>query len=264
MRMQKESAKKPLIVSMGFNGYQWAYRRNIDTHRAYARRHGYDCVFVKKPAFTRLLMECAWLKLPLMLAALRSGRPWVFYLDSDIEVKQETPAIETLFCDGKTLYMANGLSGRLNSGVIIARNDPAVTALLERIVDNALMIVPKEDRVGWGENGHVIHFAKNFAGLQLIDSVWNNNSDPKMDDYLRHYSAGPMRRHYQFTWAEKACLKIGKVYIKRMKAIFGTKRFNGDFFANLRSLTDTALRHYPELGSVRPRSWSRGKRSFAH
>jgi len=251
MPMKQEKVKKPLIVSMGFNGYQWAYRRNIETQKAYAHRHGYDYVFVEKPAFTRLLMECAWLKLPLMLAALRSGRPWVFYLDSDIEVKRDTPAIETIFCDGMTLYMANGFSGRLNSGVMIARNDPALTALLERIVDKALMTVPEEDSVGWGENGHVIHFAKNFAGLQLISSVWNNNCDPEIDDYLRHYSAGPMRRHYQFTPVEKVCSKLGKVYIKGMKAISGGKESDGDFFANLKSLTDTVLQYYPELGSVR-------------
>jgi hypothetical protein len=233
---------------MGFNGYQWAYRRNIGTHRAYAARHGYDYQCVAWPAFTRLLMECAWLKIPLLWGALRAGRPWVLYLDCDIEVKPGTPAVETLFEPGKTLYMVNGFSGRLNSGVMLARQDPALEELLRTILSNAQNPVPPEDDVGWGENGHVIHYAKNFPGLKILATAWNNNQDPALADHLRHYSAGPMRRHYRFTPLEKTMSRLGRLYLKLAAA--SGEPAGDDFFRQLRRLLGTVHRRYPGFAPV--------------
>lgn len=248
-------AMKPLIISMGFNGYQWAYARNVRTQKVYASAHGYDYVFVEKPALTRLLMECAWLKIPLMLSALAAGRPWVLFVDCDIEVKHGTPAMETLFEEDKDLYMANGFSGRLNSGMILARNRPGVVSLLRTTLNDALKPIPPEDDVGWGENGHIIHYAKNYSGLKLLPTEWNNNQNPELADYFRHYSAGPMRQFYQFTPAERLAAKTGKLYVKTGKVYQTLTKLLGkegqrDFFSQLRGLFATARHAYPVFASI--------------
>ena len=97
---------RSLVFSMGFNGYQRIYARNVQTQRAYCARHGMDYEFLDRPFFTPLLMECCWLKVPLILAALDEGWPWVVYIDCDVEVRASCPDLHTLERPGKHLYMA--------------------------------------------------------------------------------------------------------------------------------------------------------------
>ncbi len=237
---------RPLVISMGFNGYQWIWKRAATSHRAYCDRQNYDYIFVKRPHFTALLMECAWLKLPLLIGALSAGREWVLFIDCDTVISDDCPPLESVAETNKSLFMANGFSGRINSGVILVRNSPPVVALLNRIVANALSPLPPEDEVGWGENGHVIHYAKSFSGLRLLGSAWNNNQDHKLRDYIRHYSAGPMRQHYRFTPTEKLFAKIrslhGRYWAKPQRT-----RATSDFFERLNSLMRVVAANYPEI-----------------
>ncbi|ANL43088.1 UNVERIFIED_ORG: hypothetical protein M2312_002945 [Rhizobium esperanzae] len=205
---------KPLVISLGFNGYQWIYARNVETQRAYCVRHGFDYVMVSRPRFSNMLMECAWLKIPLITAALEAGRPWVLFLDSDVEVKVSAPSFLSNETGSSDLYLANGFSGRVNSGVIIARRSERVVSLFSEMYSNAMKPIPAEDDVGWGENGHVIHYTKRYNGLQILDARWNNNFSPTLDDYFRHYSAGPMRKFYEFTLFEKVVYRAAKIYNK--------------------------------------------------
>jgi hypothetical protein len=231
---------KPLVISLGFNGYQWIYARNVLTQRAYCARHGYDYVMVSRPRFTNMLMECAWLKIPLMMAALDAGRPWVLFLDSDVEVKPHTPDILSLETDDKDLYLAKGFSGRVNSGVILARQSERLLSLFSTMYTKALDRVPEEDDVGWGENGHVIHYSKNYDGLEIIDQRWNNNFSPDLDDYFRHYSAGPMRKFYKLTNLEKLIYRISKLFNKNWP------KNDLPFYESMDVLVNAARQHYPQ------------------
>jgi len=203
---------KPLVISLGFNGYQWIYARNVKTQQSYCDRNGFDYVMVSRPRFTNMLMECAWLKIPLIIAALEAGRPWVLFLDSDVEVKLNAPSFLSNEVEGRDLYLANGFSGRVNSGVIMVRRSERVISLLSQMYSNAMNPIPAEDDVGWGENGHVIHYTRTYEGLQILEPRWNNNVSPNLDDYFRHYSAGPMRKFYKFTLFEKVVYRMAKKY----------------------------------------------------
>lgn len=231
-----------LVFSMGFNGYQRIYARNVATQRAYAERHGMAYEFLSRPFFTPLLMECCWLKVPLILAALERGWPWVAYIDCDVEVRAACPDLRSLERPGKALYMAAGYSGRLNSGVIIVKNTVGVRALFRRILDGAQMRLPPEDDVGWGENGHIIHFAKDSPLLETIPAPWNNNHDPALDDYMRHYSAGPMRPLYAPRVHERAWALLGRAYLKSSRWRAGPRAGDAGFFDNLALLQARATR----------------------
>lgn len=238
----------PLVISMGFNGYQWLYDKNRKTHEAYCKRHGYEYVFIEKPAFTPLMMECAWLKIPLIVSALESGRPWVLYVDADIEIKPTTPAIETIIEDGKSIYMANGFSGRLNSGFILTANNNDLIEILRTILREALNPLPPEDDVGWGENGHVIHFVKDFPGLKTLTFEWNNNQFPDSDDFIRHYSAGIMREHYKGTRFGNAAYRLSKFYAKSVNR---KGRDETKFYEQLDGLLTEVHQSYPMIASAR-------------
>jgi len=148
-----------LVFSIAINGYHWKYKKNIDSHRAYAKRQGYRYVVVDRPVISLLEMECAWLKVALMIEALRAGYQWVLFVDADAEIKADAPAVESLDEVGKCLYMARGYSRRINSGVLIAKQSEEASLFFRKVLENCNLSLPKTDDVGWGENGHIIYFA---------------------------------------------------------------------------------------------------------
>ncbi len=246
-------SERTLMFSMAFNGYDLLYNRCIRSQRAYADRHGYLYRFVNRPRWTSLTRECAWLKIALVIRALRRGYDWVFFIDADAEVKPDAPPIQQLAEPGKSVYLVPGWSGRVNSGVLIVRNAPEALAMFQTILDNAENPVPDEDSISWGENGHVIHYSKNQPFVKLCDRKWNNNSDPAMPDYVRHYSNGPMRDTYTqsrlwrslFTVEKTLARGQGRI-VRKVQQQLGQSR---PFLENLRMLEERCGRHYPEFRS---------------
>lgn len=188
-----------LVFCVALNGYERIYESCIESQREYAARHDYQYRLINRPGNASITAS-AWLKIPLLLEALLSGYEWVAFIDADCQIKPETPALESLEKEGKCLYMGQGFSGRVNSGVIIAKNETRIIDLFERILENSNNEVAESD---WGENGHLIHFTKDWDGLHILDRRWNNNAEPLLKDYIRHYSAGgPMRELYPASRSE--------------------------------------------------------------
>lgn len=196
MNVVEQETSSTLVFSMAFNGYQYFFRKSIETHRVYARTHGFEYAFIDRPRVTRLMLECAWLKLPLILSALARGYKWVLFVDADAEFRPGCPSIVSVVEPNKSVFMVNGHSGRVNSGVILVRNTPDTLEMFAKTLRGFDSTLPPEDFVGWGENGHVIHYTKHFDGLHILPAQWNNNRDPAMQDYIRHYSDGVMRNLY--------------------------------------------------------------------
>jgi hypothetical protein len=132
---------------------------------------------------------------------LAKGYDWVLFLDADCEVRPDCPSIETVYRPGKVVYAANGHSGRPNSGVIIVRNSPEAVAFFRQLLDEAdnAEAIPMRDRAPY-ENGHFIHYSKQFPLFETLDSKWNNASDSRVRDFIRHYT-GPMRAIYRVDWS---------------------------------------------------------------
>lgn len=191
-----------LIFSVAINGYQYLYQRNFVSHKRYADRFGFDCKCVTEPSLSSAGVECAWLKIPLILAAFKRGYDWVVFVDADTEITSVCPDIRAVEAIGKTIYMAKGYSERYNSGVIICRNHSDSVRFFEQVMSRKNQPLEECDKVGWGENGHIIRRAKVSECVLEVGSQWNNNRFPKMADYIRHYSFGPMRRFFKPTIKE--------------------------------------------------------------
>lgn len=188
------SPPRILVYCVALNFYDVVYSRNIASHRAYAQKNGYSYSLVRWPAFVSV-RESVWLKVPLMEAALKAGWDWVLFVDADCEVRADAPRLESLEDGEASIFLASGFSGNVNSGVIAVRNTPEALSFFERVTAAAGEDVPEAD---WGENGHIIHFARSCIALKLLDRRWNNNADPDLRDFIRHYSAGgPMRALYR-------------------------------------------------------------------
>lgn len=195
--MQNHSKPSILILSMATQGYKHLYHSNLSSHQRYADKHGYRYLCITKPHINRLGGEIVWLKLYALLTALEAGYQWVMFVDADAYIQADTPLLESLEDNEHCIFMALGYSGRVNSGVMIFQNKAASKTFLKQIIARREQPLNAKDDVGWGENGHVIQQSRNEPYLRIIDQRWNNNVNPELNDYIRHYSAGPLRQFHQ-------------------------------------------------------------------
>lgn len=187
------------MFTVALGGHRWLFSPCIRTQCDYARCMGFDCAVVRHAFEPSRAQASAWLKVPLLISALRNGYDAVGYFDADCEVRAHTPDFRAVF-DGAHaeagLAMAPGHSGRLNSGVIFARATGHAIGLLERIVENAERPVPTAERTTY-ENGHFIHYATGHPALLVIPhDRWNNNSRLNPSSYVQHYSGGAALREW--------------------------------------------------------------------
>jgi hypothetical protein len=187
-----------LIFSIGLVGYDELFNSCISTQRSYSRRCGYEYVLVDRAPRSLSPAEAAWLKIVLMRSALRSGYRWVAFVDADCEIRPHAPCFTEefqTFGDHKSIFMAHGFSGRINSGVIFLRNNEDSIRFLDNVLNSANEEVPPEDQAPY-ENGHMIMCGKNCRAVEIIDYMWNNNRALDENSYIQHYSGGILRGWY--------------------------------------------------------------------
>lgn len=190
---------KVLVFSIALGGYGDLYGSCIETIKEYSQRHDYDFELINSSPRELLPIEAAWLKLPLIVAALKKGYEWVAFIDSDIDIRPFTPPFDQQLNKedtNKSIFISTGKSGRLNSGVIFVKNTAESLSFFEHIIEKCDLMVPEEDRTAF-ENGHIIHYGKTSNEIFILDhDMWNNNSKLNPDSYVQHYSDGNLRDWY--------------------------------------------------------------------
>jgi len=236
---------RPLVFTIAFGGYAQRFSSCIASQRAYAARHGYRFEVVSRASFSPRGHEAAWLKLMLVRQAL-TCHPAVAFIDSDCRVSGDAPGFVSCFESGASLCLAPGLSGRVNSGVIFAR--PGAIDRLTTMIDAMMRQVPEADQAPY-ENGHVIHYTKDWPGLTLLSKAWNNTTDEALDDHIRHYCGGEgLRRVYRPTLYERVAWSM---YQKQdaVKRKLGLKKFSAEpLDRTVDRLLGDVLRRYPVFG----------------
>ena len=233
-----------LVLSIALNGYQWVYRKQLNTHKTYANKYGYVYQEITKPCVSPLGVECCWLKLTLMREALKSGYKRVLFLDADTVVNNNCPALSQAVKKSKYVYMAKGHSGRLNSGVILALNNTKTIEWLNTIINAKADTVQHVNDVGWGENGHVIEHSIGADFIHELDAKWNNTASCDLNDYIRHSNAGPLRKSFRSNYFHKIIFFLSA----RLLSLIN-KNTEHHLFGNNRLITETdkILNLYPKL-----------------
>ena len=187
MNDPKSNSSSVLVICIAVRGYQSLFRTNIDSHRRYCEKMGYRyCLVNSMGSMER--WQIPWMKVALMDHALRSKFDWVMCIDADCLINESMPPLQSLAqYEQKSLFMARGFSGQVNSGVFIARDDASSRFFVRTILANCERDVPGAD---WGENGHVSFFARQCKKLFVLPRAWNNNTDPSEVDHIRHYCGG--------------------------------------------------------------------------
>ena len=199
---------KVLMFSISLNGYDKMWERCILSQRRYAEKNNYDYCLINKIDRELTGDQSSWLKIPLIMRALKNGYDWVLFVDSDCYISELAPKVETL---GKFIYMALGHSKRVNAGVMIIKNSILSRLFFSRIFISSDWPIPNKAEQAPYENGHVIHFFNRASIAQIVDQRWNNASEPLLKDYIRHYT-GPMRKLYPFGDIKTRTIKNDKSY----------------------------------------------------
>lgn len=238
---------KVLIFSIALNGYQWLYKDCIASHKRYAVRHGYIYQVVTRPYATSIGVECCWLKLTLMIEALNNGYEAVLFVDADAYIQTKTPKVSTVMLPNKYLYLAKSYSGRFNSGVMLIKNHRKARQLLNRIITARHQPLSAENDVGWGENGHIIEYTKHCKFVSTLNHSWNNTYDLYLNDYIRHFSFGPLRTSLWLNLSHKLLARLTKIMSKylALTEITGQSYPRQD---KLTELTALVLQRYSEFG----------------
>lgn len=192
------STPRPTLVTIATDGFQYLWLHCVESQQRYAARHGYDHQLMTTNAYPALPPH--WAKVTACMALLTQGHD-VFLLDCDVCIRAHAPRFTDLleWEPGYDIFIANGWSGRPNSGVVVFRGGAHSTAaaFLDRCLANRHKQLPAEDRVtAHGENGHFIHFLKEEPfrlKTFLLDDRWNKIVPPAISgDFIIHYT-GPMR-----------------------------------------------------------------------
>ena len=239
-----------LCFSVATNGYQYYYQSNIESHKDYCKRQGYEYISVTKPGLTFLGRESCWLKIALIKEALLAGYDWVICLDADTEIRGHTPPIHYLEAKGKSIYLSDGFSSRFNTGVFIVKRDALSQAFIERLLHASNQPLPKQCQVGWGENGHLIRLANGSSIVQRISRRWNNNSEHLLDDYIRHYSKGPLWHTFQPVFKARVKFAAVQLLIKPASWLIGEQSKPQFFFRALERLVIKVKNTYPQFDAL--------------
>jgi len=234
-----------LVFSIALNGYQWMYRKQLKSHKQYAKKNQYVHQAITRPFISSLGVECCWLKLTLMKEALLSGYDTVLFLDADTQVNDNCPSLNQVIELEKYIYMAKGYSDRFNSGVVLIKNDIQTIHWLNQIINARFNTVKRENDVGWGENGHIIEFSKGLTIVAELDQRWNNTFDHHLDDFIRHHNCGPMRTSLIYKLFHRAIFFISA----RLKSIINYRNQvnKGSDKDLLKQETDDILSIYPHI-----------------
>ncbi|MEM7099133.1 MAG: hypothetical protein AAF541_12805 [Pseudomonadota bacterium] len=231
-----------LVLTVALGGYRLVFDKLIASHSRYAQRHGYQHALIDKAG--KIHPHAApWLKLSLAKEALLRNYDVVLVVDADCLIRQDTPAIATVWKQDKYVYGVKGFSGRLNSGFLVFKRCPEVLELLELTLDSCERPVDGQD---WGENGHLIYFSHSYSELAYLPRCWNNNCDPSARDYVRHFCGGTaMARNVPISIWRRWLLLLLRRRIQRLARCEGLR-------SQISSRTLYCLARYPVFHQAQP------------
>jgi hypothetical protein len=181
------------IVTVATPDYARAWAFCIASHRAYCAARG-----INYRLFSGLdqPLHPKWSKLQHTLDELRSAHG-VMLLDADAEFSPNAPHFGELLMQhpAADILYANGLSERLNSGVVIFRGGGSSIAsdfLLQCLEQRTTPVKPANFVTVEGENGHVIQVmqeARFNTKAAILSRDWNCTVPEGFDfAYIRHYT----------------------------------------------------------------------------
>ena len=175
------------MICTASKGYENKYINLIYSHYIYCRKYNYDYIL-----FTEVTDKPKWEIIYKSNEVLeKHNYETIIMIDADIFIQSTSPNLVSLLNEC-SIYIANGISQRPNSGLIMLRNDTHALMFLKRILEiqNPQKIELKNRVTDKGENGAVIQVLSHeyFDDKKFIlDYKWNNTI-PERECYFKHFT----------------------------------------------------------------------------
>jgi len=191
-----ESKNKIAMICTASNGYEKKYSNLLYSHYIYCKKYNYDYIL-----FTEAIDKPKWEIIYKTNKLLQKNIYQILIMiDADIFIQFNSPNIISILSNKFSIYIANGVSKRVNSGLIVLQNNKHALEFFNRIMklENPEKIELKNRVTKEGENGAVIQVLNNnyFNNKKFIlDNKWNNTI-PNKECYFKHYT-NYMKKYFQ-------------------------------------------------------------------
>ena len=179
------------------------YKPCIDSQKDWCKKNNYRYNLVSGTKDS-----CNWkrAKIAELNYLLNCTEEDICLIDGDCYIKEECPPIN--FLNGKkSIYYANGKSGRLNSGFLYFKNNSYSKNFVKELLEKLDNPVPRGK--GYyvtksGENGHVIWLKAEYEEtnrniFQEISKLWNCSSPRlKEEAYILHFTNDLKKEIYKY------------------------------------------------------------------
>jgi len=182
-----------IILCTASDDYVKKYKPCIDSQIEYCNKNNYEYKLI-----TGKKEERNWKrsKIEELITLLENTDNDVLLIDADCLIKNTCPQFDE-FLNDKSIYYANGKSGRLNSGFLYFKNTIHSKQFLYDLEEKLKLPIPRGK--GYyvtkeGENGHIIWTKHEYEKLnkdifQKISKKWNCSSPAaKKDAYILHFT----------------------------------------------------------------------------
>jgi len=179
-----------LIVTVADKYYLQRYDFCLRSVAAYGKKFGIQHVIFDSPSAG---LNMKWSKLQRSRELLLSGDD-VLLLDADVYATPQATNFLEKFNEfpESDVFVAKGVSGRANSGVMLFRGGRHSKAVefIDYCLSNRLTPVSQSDFVtSDGENGHVIQSCRFFRShVHYLDSSWNNSMRLDLNSNFIHFT----------------------------------------------------------------------------
>jgi hypothetical protein len=180
-----------ILLCLASNDYAEKYKPCIQSQQEYCERQGYTYRLVTGEKESR-----NWKRAKVEELEQALVYEDVCLIDADCLIKPDCPPFSDFLTD-KSIYYANGKSGRLNSGFLYFKNTCGSSKFIAELKDKLELPVPANKGyfvTSEGENGHIIwlkaeYEERNKLIFQEISNLWNCSlRSIKEQAYILHFT----------------------------------------------------------------------------
>lgn len=189
-----------IILCAASDDYIEKYKPCIDSQINYCKKYDYEYKLISGKKEDRNWKRTKIDELKILLENTDSD---VLLIDADCLIKDNCPML-TEFLNNKSIYYANGHSGRLNSGFLYFKNCNKSLEFVKELQEKLKLPIPRGK--GYfvsktGENGHIIWIKSQWIeeGKDIFKNIginWNCTLPSKKDSAFILHFTGPMKQEY--------------------------------------------------------------------
>lgn len=192
------------VICTASDNYVKKYFPCIDTHKQYCARQGYTYNLITGSQTSRNWKRAKLLEVKKELETTNND---VLIIDGDCYIKKDCPPLGKFISKKKSVYYANGKSGRCNSGFMFFKNNAKSLKYVTDVISRFDQSVPRGE--GYyvtkeGENGHIIWVMEEYKNkkskiFQEISNKWNCSSPArKRSAYVLHFTNDLKKEIYKY------------------------------------------------------------------